>query len=95
MQAQLTQVLSNRALNEVRVAWAGYIFTNENPTHWSNHWMANGGPYGPVTSGSPRIQFTGFNITGNNGYPRHRSQDLYSVQDRLHALVQRAADATT
>ena len=26
MQAQLTQVLSNRALNEVRVAWAGYIF---------------------------------------------------------------------
>ena len=81
MQAQLTQVLSNRALNEVRVAWAGYIFTNENPTHWSNHWMANGGPYGPVTSGSPRIQFTGFNITGNNGYPRHRSQDLYSVQD--------------
>ena len=83
MQAQLTQVLSNRALNEVRVAWAGYIFTNENPTHWSNHWMANGGPYGPVTSGSPRIQFTGFNITGNNGYPRHRSQDLYSVQDSL------------
>ena len=43
MQAQLTQVLSNRALNEVRVAWAGYIFTNENPTHWSNHWMASGG----------------------------------------------------
>ena len=81
MQAQLTQVLSNRALNEVRVAWAGYIFTNENPTRWSNHWMAQNGPYGPVTSGSPRIQFTGFNITGNNGYPRHRSQDLYSVQD--------------
>jgi hypothetical protein len=83
MQAQLTQVLSNRALNEVRVAWAGYIFYNENLTRWSRHWMANGGPYGPVTSGSPRIQFTGFNITGNNGYPRHRSQDLYSVQDNF------------
>jgi hypothetical protein len=83
MMAQLTQVLSNRALNEVRVGWAGYIFTNENPTHWSNHWMAQTGPYGPVTSGSPRIQFTGFNITGNNGYPRHRSQDLYSVQDNF------------
>jgi hypothetical protein len=81
MQAQLTQVISNRALNEVRVAWAGYIFTNANLTHWSNHWAAVNGPYGPVTSGSPRIQFTGFNITGNNGYPRHRSQDLYSVQD--------------
>jgi hypothetical protein len=81
MQAQLTQVISNRALNEVRVAWAGYIFTNANLTHWSNHWAAVNGPYGPVTIGSPRIQFTGFNITGNNGYPRHRSQDLYSVQD--------------
>ena len=80
-QAQLTQVLSSRALNEVRVAWAGYIFKNANLTHWSNHWAAVNGPYGPVTIGSPRIQFTGFNITGNNGYPRHRSQDLYSVQD--------------
>jgi hypothetical protein len=83
VQAQLTQVLSNRALNEARVAWAGYIFYNTNLTTWSRHWMANGGPYGPVTSGSPRIQFTGFNITGNSGYPRHRSQDLYSVQDNF------------
>ncbi len=82
-QAQLTQVLSNRALNEIRVAWAGYIFRNANLTTWSNHWAAVNGPYGPVTSGSPRIQFTGFNITGNNGYPRHRSQDLYSVQDNF------------
>ena len=81
--AQLTQVLSNRALNEVRVGWAGYIFYNENLTRWSNHWMSRTGPYGPVTSGSPRIQFTGFNITGNNGYPRHRSQDLYSVHDNF------------
>ncbi len=83
-------MLSNRALNEVRAAWAGYIFYNENPTRWSNHWMAQNGPYGPVTSGSPRIQFTGFNITGNNGYPRHRSQDLYSMQDNFTLLVQRA-----
>jgi carboxypeptidase family protein/TonB-dependent receptor-like protein len=83
MQAQLTKVLTNTALNEVRVAWAGYIFENANLTHWSNHWAAVNGPYGPVTAGSPRIQFTGFNITGNNGYPRHRSQDLYSVQDNL------------
>jgi len=80
-QALLTQVLSNRAVNEIRGSWAGYIFTNVNPVSWSHHWMAQGGPYGPVTTGSPRIQFTGFNITGNNGYPRHRSQDLYSVQD--------------
>ena len=76
-----TQVLSNRALNEVKVGYAGYIFTNANLTTWSKHWMAQSGPYGPVTSGSPRIQFTGFNITGNSGYPRHRGQDLYSVRD--------------
>ncbi|MGE3843575.1 MAG: TonB-dependent receptor, partial [Vicinamibacterales bacterium] len=82
-QAQLTQVLSNRAVNDIRVAWAGYIFTNANLTTWSNHWMAKSGPYGSVTTGSPRIQLTGFNITGNNGYPRHRSQDLYSISDNF------------
>lgn len=80
---QLTNILSNRALNEVTVGYSGYLFGNENITTWSNHWMAQGGPFGSVTTGSPRIQLTGFNITGNNGYPRHRVQNLYDVKDNF------------
>jgi len=58
---QLTQVLSNRALNEVKVGYAFFNLANENLTTWSNHWQkANG-----ITTGSPRITFTGFTIAGN------------------------------
>ena len=81
LMVQLTQVLSNRALNEVRVGYAGYIFRNANLTRWSNHWAATNGPYGPVTLGSPRIRFTGFTSLPNPGYPRHRTQNLYNVND--------------
>ena len=95
MQAQLTQVLSNRALNEVRVAWAGYIFTNENPTHWSNHWMA---AERPVRSGHQRIA-----AHPVHRLQHHRQQRLPAAPQpgplqragQLHALVQRARAATT
>ncbi len=56
---QLTQVLSNRALNEVKVGYAYFILDQGNLTNWSNHWQRGNG----ITTGSPRIQFTGFNIT--------------------------------
>jgi hypothetical protein len=39
---QLTQVLSNRAVNEVRIGKAAFGFTNRNPTTWSNHWQGTG-----------------------------------------------------
>jgi hypothetical protein len=81
LMVQLTQVLSNRALNEARVGYAGYIFRNANLTTWSNHWAATNGPYGPVTVGSPRIRFTGFTLLPNPGYPRHRTQNLYTIRD--------------
>jgi hypothetical protein len=81
LMVQLTQVLSSRALNELRVGYAGYIFRNRNLTSWSRHWAATNGPYGPVTVGSPRIRFTGFTILPNAGYPRHRVQNLYNIND--------------
>jgi hypothetical protein len=74
---QFTHVLSNRALNEVKVGKTRWIFVNANLTEWSNHWQAPNG----VTTGSPRITFTGFNITGNNFFPRHGAQDNWSVRD--------------
>jgi hypothetical protein len=83
LSVQLTNVLSNRTLNEVTVGYSSYLFGNENLTTWSRHWMAQGGPFGQVTTGSPRIQLTGFNITGNAAYPRHRVQNLYNVKDNL------------
>jgi hypothetical protein len=36
---QLTHVLSNRALNEVKVGKTRWIFKNANVTTWSNHWQ--------------------------------------------------------
>ena len=74
---QLTQVLSNRALNEVKVGYARWIFENANLTHWSNHWQAANG----VTTGSPRITFTNFTIAGNTFYPRYGAQDIWSFRD--------------
>jgi hypothetical protein len=81
--ASLTKVLSNRALNETLVGYSSYLFGESNLTHWSNHWMANGGPFGPITTGSPRITFTGFTIGGNNAAPRYRVQGLYSIKDNF------------
>jgi hypothetical protein len=74
---QFTQVLSNRALNEVRVGKTAFGLYNENLTKWSNHWQAANG----ITTGSPRITFTGFLITGNQNHPRSLDQDVYSVRD--------------
>ena len=36
---QLTQVLNNRALNEVKVGYAYFILDQRNLTTWSNHWQ--------------------------------------------------------
>ena len=41
LQAQFTQVLSNRAVNEIKVGYAGYGFTETNLTTWSNHSLAS------------------------------------------------------
>ncbi|HEY5618936.1 MAG TPA: TonB-dependent receptor [Vicinamibacterales bacterium] len=73
----LTQVLSNRALNEIKVGRTAFGLYNENLTKWSNHWQrANG-----ITTGSPRITFTGFLITGNQNHPRSLDQDVWNVRD--------------
>ena len=73
----MTQVLSNRAVNEVRVGFKHYIFEQRNLTNWSNHWQA---PYGN-TNGSPRIQFTGFGILGGPFLPQDGAEDTLSVRD--------------
>ena len=74
---QFTQVLSNRALNEVRVGYTRWIFRNANLTNWDNHWQNGIG----VDTGSPRITFTNFSVAGNTFFPRHGAQDILSFRD--------------
>jgi hypothetical protein len=81
---QLTQVLSNRAVNEVKAGYTRYFFDQVNLTTWSNHWQAattsDSHPEG-VATGSPRITFTGFAIGGNQFYPQDGAQTIWSVRD--------------
>ena len=76
-------MLSNRALNRGQVSYAGYGFTETNLTTWSKHPLASRG----ITNGHPRIQFTGFNIAGNNNWPRYWYQNSYQPARRLHLVV--------
>jgi len=75
--AQFTQVVSNRAVNEIKGGKTRWIFANANLTTWSKHWQAANG----VTTGSPRITFSNFAIGGNNFYPRFGAQDNWSLRD--------------
>ena len=76
-QGQFTQVLSNRALNEVKVGFAEWNVLQGNLTTWSNHWARDIG----VTAGHPRIQMVGFTIAGNQNAPRIRDQNSYMFRD--------------
>ena len=85
---QLLNVLSNRAVNEVKTGYAGYYYFNTCHTNWDNHWYRDDGPYGPVRECGPVVQFTGFTMGGNQGYPRHRGQD----RDDRHGEAEHAAE---
>src|SRR5258706_10880687 len=73
----LTQVLSNRALNEFRAGYASYGINQASLTSWSNHWQAPNG----ITTDGPSITFRGFSFNRNNNLPRYRDQGVYTVHD--------------
>ena len=74
---QFTQVLNNRAVNEVRAGFAEWNILQGNLTTWSNHWARDIG----VTAGHPRVQMVGFQIAGNQNAPRIRDQNSYMIRD--------------
>ena len=74
---QWTRVIGTRATNQVQLGYSGFGFKNANLTTWSHHWRAADG----ITTGSPRITFTGFSIAGNANYPRYQLQDVWSARD--------------
>src|SRR5688572_10488743 len=72
-----TQVLGNRAVNEIRGGWSHFGFENKTLVNWSKHWQAPNG----ITNGYPRITFTGFSINANANAPRHRDQKVWQIRD--------------
>ncbi|MBM3818284.1 MAG: TonB-dependent receptor [Acidimicrobiia bacterium] len=76
---QLTQVFSNAIVSEVKVGYSEFGFDQGGLTNWSRHWQASNG----VTGGSPRIRFTGFDITPNQNFPRRRAQNVWSLREDL------------
>ena len=75
---QVTQVLSNRAVNEIKGGFAGWQIWQYNLTSWSNHWQSQ--TLG-ITGGHPRVQMVGLTIAGNGNAPRRRDQNMYSIRD--------------
>jgi hypothetical protein len=73
----MTRIISNRAVNEIKVGFKQYKFQQRNLTNWSSHWQA---PYGN-TNGSPRIQFTGFSILGGPFLPQDGAEDTFSIRN--------------
>jgi hypothetical protein len=75
----LTQVLSNRTVNELKGGYTHFGFANKTLVTWSKHWQASNG----ITNGYPRIAFTGFSINANANAPRHRDQKVWQIRDDL------------
>jgi hypothetical protein len=76
---QLTQVISNTIVNEIKVGYSEFGFDQGGLATWSNHWQARNG----ITTGSPRIRFRGFDVTPNTNWPRRRAQSVWSVREDL------------
>jgi hypothetical protein len=72
-----TQVLSNRALNEIKVGHS-YLTWDQAPlSHWSNHPQAAAN----ITIGNPLIRFRGFSIAGSALHPRTWLQEVTTFRD--------------
>ncbi|MEI6669583.1 MAG: TonB-dependent receptor [Acidobacteriota bacterium] len=77
--ARLTQVISNRAVNEIEGGRAVYGFVQASLVSWPQAWTAGAG----VTTGSPRIRFTTFGFLPNQNLPRHQDQWVWNIKDNL------------
>ena len=73
-----SQVLSNRALNEIKGGYASVYWKVGSIVKWPNHPAKSAG----VEFGSPRINFNGFSIgVSNTNWPQTLMQESYSVRD--------------
>ena len=77
--ATLTQVLGDSTVNEFKAGWQSLYYTRENYTTWPDHPAASQG----ITTGSPRISFVGFAISGNANQPQYLGHNYYPFRDDL------------
>jgi len=77
--ATFSQVLSNRALNEIKGGFTGAVERNSSVVTWSGHPQA---PLVGVTNGAPRINFNGYSFGNNNtNWPQTLGQQVLSIRD--------------
>jgi len=74
----LTQVLGDRALNELKAGYASHYYFNQSIVEWPGHPQAFQG----ITHGTPRINFVGFLIGQQNvNWPQRLGQNYWSIRD--------------
>ena len=74
--ATLTNVLGSRAVNAVKVGYAGYDWDEYSYVKWANH------PLQDLKVGAPSIQLRGLTIgETHNQTPQIIGQDTYSIRD--------------
>ena len=88
----MTQVLGNRALNEIRGGFSSFYYYNYSMVHWPEHPMAASQG---VTIGTPRITFTGFTVGPAAQQPQRLGQNVSLDSRRFHAIRSMPADGTT
>jgi hypothetical protein len=77
-QGTLVHILSNRALNEFKVGYAGYKWATESIVPWAGHPQSAAG----VTHGAPNIQLVGLTIGQvHSNTPQTIGQDNYWLRN--------------
>ncbi len=74
----LTQVLGNRAVNEFKISYAGFVYANSPNVQWANHPQAQ---LLGVTNGAPNIQLTGFSIGSGTTHPQRHPEPDYNIRN--------------
>jgi hypothetical protein len=77
--ATVTRVMSNQTLNETKVGYASQLGQGISLVEWPGHPQRING----ITTGAPRVQFTGFTIGSGANIPQTLMQDVYSIRDDL------------
>jgi hypothetical protein len=82
-QATLTRVLSNRALNELKVGWAANRWLQEPNIKWTatTGLAAARNPVANARQLPPVITLQGYNIGGGANFPQWIGQDVYTLRD--------------
>ena len=74
----LTQVLGDRALNEIKGGFGSFYYYNYSVVRWDGHPMAASQG---VTVGTPRVLFTGFTVGPAANNPQRLGQTTWSIRD--------------